>query len=211
MTAFSLSRRQAAAALVGLNLLLAIGGWMLLVAPQRHRASSAAQKLAQTRTEIAQLTSSKPTPHGQPVIKTSELYRLAAAMPAAENEPDLLLGLDQFAQQWGVKLLGITPLTPAVNAAGYTTLPLTLTAAGSYGSLTRFLNRMRGLVSVDRGTIDVAGPLYSVMSVSLAPDPKGKTETATITVNAFYFGALAGATPAPSPPASTSTTTTSGG
>ena len=184
---------------------------MLLVAPQRHRASSAAEKLAQTRTEIAQLNSSQPTPHGQPVIKTSELYRLAEAMPTTESEPSLLLGLDQFAQQWKVDLLGITPSTPAVNAAGYTTLPLTLTAAGSYGSLTRFLNHMRLLVSVNRGTLHVAGPLYSVTSVAFAPDPKGKTETATITVNAFFFGALAGATPAPSPPASTSTTTTSGG
>ena len=211
MTALSLSRRQTAAALVGLNLLLAIGGWMLLVAPQRHRASSTAQQLAQTRSDLSQLNASQPLHHGQPVIETSELYRLAEAMPAIENEPNLVLGLDQLAQERGVKLIGISPQTPAANAAGYTVLPLTLTASGSYGSLTRFMNRLRGLVSVDRGTFHVAGPLYSVTSVTFSPDPKGKTETATITVNAFYFGALAGATPAPAPPGSTTTTTTSGG
>ena len=209
MTAFSLSRRQTAAALVGLNLLLAVGGWMLIVAPQRDRASSVAQQLAQTRSDIAHLDASPAAPHGQPVIETSELYRLAAAMPSIQSEPELLLGLDQFAQQWGVKLLGISPLTPAATVAGYTELPLTLTASGSYGSLTRFLNRLRGLVSVNKGTLHVAGPLYSVTSVSLSPDPKGKTETATIAVKAFYFGTLAGATPAPSAP--TATTTTSGG
>lgn len=202
-----MSSRKIAAALLGLSLALGIGGWMLLVAPQRARAASAEKQLAQTRDDLAQLNS-VPTHQTQPVIKTSELYRLAEAMPAMDNEPDLMLGLSQFAKQWGVKLTGISPVTPSAAAGGYTTLPLLLTVSGNYGSVTRFLTRLRELVSVNKGRLHVAGPLFSVNSVTLAPDPKGKTETATISVNAFYYGTLAGATPLPSV---TPTTTTSGG
>ena len=197
------------AVIVGLNLVLAIGGWMLLISPQRAHASKAAQQLEQTRSDLARL-GSQPAPQKQPVIHTAQLYRLAQAMPAAGNEPDLMLGLDQLAQASGVKVLGISPLTPAAAAVGgYTQLPLTLTVSGKYGPLTRYLQRLRALVSVHGGALHVGGPLLSVTSVSLTPASTGKTEQATIAVTAFFFGTLPGATPPPG--ATTDTTTTSGG
>ena len=127
-----------------------------------------------------------------------------------QNEPDLMLGLDQLAQESGVKVLGIAPSQPAAAAVGgYTQLPLTLTVSGSYGSVTRYLARLRALVSVHGGALHVAGPLLSITAVGLTPASTGKTETASISLSAFFFGTLPGATPPPS--ATTATTTTSGG
>ncbi len=214
MKTLAANRTHLVAALAGLNLLLAIGGWMLLVAPQSDHASNAAQQLAQTRSDLARL-GSLPGHQKQSLIRTAQLYRLAQAMPAAENEPDLMLGLDQLAQASGITVLGISPLTPTAAAVGgYTELPITLNVSGSYGALTRYLERLRALVSVHRGTLHVAGPLLSVTSVGLTPASAGKAETATISLNAFFFGTLQGATLPPSATTTTGTTpttTTSGG
>jgi Tfp pilus assembly protein PilO len=196
------------AIVAGINLVLAVGGWLLLVAPQRHHASSAAQQLQTTRDELTKLGGStgQLSHPKQPLIKTAALYRLAQAMPTSADEPDLMLGLDQLARSSGVRVLGISPLTPTATASGYTQLPLTLTLQGSYGSLTHYLHDLRMLVSVRHGALHSTGRLFSVNSVVLAPGAAGKQEQATVSLNAYVYGTLAGATP---PPVDTTTGTTS--
>jgi Tfp pilus assembly protein PilO len=212
VTALAGNRLRLVAVLAGVNLVLAVAGWLILVAPQRHHASSAAQQLQQTQNQLTKLgaASSSQVHPKQPLIQTADLYRLAQAMPTSADEPDLLLGLDQLARASGVKVLGISPLTPAAAAGGYTQLPLTLTLQGSYGSLTRYLHRLRALVSVRHGALVSAGRLFSVTSVVLTPAAAGKQEQASVSLDAFVYGTLAGATPLPAPTTSTPTTTTSG-
>lgn len=211
MTTFAANRTRFIAVLAGLNVLLAVGGWLLLVSPQRSHASSAAQQLQTTQDQLNKLGAStgQLSHPKQPVIKTAALYRLAQAMPTNADEPDLVLGLDQLGRSSGVKVLGITPATAAANASGYTSLPLTLTLQGSYGSLTRYLHTLRQFVSVHHGTLHSTGRLFSVTSVVLAPGDSGKTEQATVSLNAYVYGTIAGATPLPST-TTTTTTTTSG-
>lgn len=207
-------RRRLIGAIVGANLVIALGGWFLLVAPQRSHASTAAKQLQTTHDQLTKLgaAAGQLSHPKQPLIKTAALYRLAQAMPTSADEPDLMLGLDQLARASGVTVLGISPLTPAAAAGGYTTLPLTLTLQGSYGALTRYLHELRMLVSVHHGALHSTGRLFTVTSVSLTPGAAGKQEQATVSLDAYAYGALANATPLPatSTTGTTSTTTTSG-
>lgn len=211
MTSFAANRPRFVAALAALNLVLVGGGWLLLVSPQRHHASTATQQLQRTQEQLNKLGAStgQLSHPKQPVIKTAALYRLAQAMPTSADEPDLILGLDQLGRSTGVKVLGVAPGTAAATAGGYTSLPLSLTLQGSYGSLTRYLHTLRLLVSVRRGALHSSGRLFSVTSVVLAPGDSAKTEQATVSLNAYVYGTLAGATPLPST-TSTTTTTSSG-
>jgi Tfp pilus assembly protein PilO len=209
------SRNRLIGAIVGADLVLLLGGWFLLVSPQRSHASSASQQLQQTQDELTKLgaAAGKLSHPKQPLIKTAALYRLAQAMPTSADEPDLMLGLDQLAHSLGVKVLGISPLTPTAVAGGYTQLPLTVSLQGSYGSLTRYLHTLRLLVSIRHGVLHSTGRALNVTSVILASAAAGKQEQATVSLDAYAYGTVAGATPLPSTTTgttSTSTTTTSG-
>jgi len=218
MRTISVDRLRLVAVLAGVNLVLIAGGWFALVAPQRHHAAAATKQTQQTQTELALLRAAAAAAiaasHSHlPRIQTADIYRLAQAMPTAADEPDLLLGLDQLAHASGVRVLGVSPEAP-VAAVGYTMLPVSLSLAGNYGSLTRFLHRLRALVSVRHGKLFASGRLVSVTSVALTPGPTPSTETAAVGLDAYAVGTLPGLTPPVSSTTSTdttSTTTTTGG
>jgi Tfp pilus assembly protein PilO len=180
-------------------------GWFAVVAPQRHRAESAAHAVEQAQTQIRAVQQSErqavPTPEKQPVIRTADLYRIVKAMPSTQDQPDLLLELDQVARASGVTVLTITP-RGATAANGYTTVPIDLTLTGDYYALTDLLYRLRALVAVRHGALDATGRLFSVESLTLTPVGSGKTLNAALTVDAFVYGTVPGAS------ASTTTTTT---
>lgn len=221
-TAFADSRMRRIAALAGLNVLLAAGGWLALVSPQRHHAASAAQQVQSVQSQLQQIAAATtPVAPKQPKIRTAGLYELGHAMPVTEDEPDLLLSVDQLAKESHVRVTTLSPTSPTA-AQGYTILPLSLTFSGTYGSVTSFLQRLRQLVSVNRGALVAGGRLFSVTNLSLVPQEADRKVTATATVDAFVFGSIAGVSPLASTTATdtsttgtsttstTSTTTTSG-
>jgi len=199
------------------DLLLLGIGWSLIVVPQRHHAASAAHGVAITKTEIlnarsfSRPRSSTPAPvqPKQPAIHTSLLYRVTKAMPNTEDQPDLLLELDQVARAAGVAVTSVTPGTPTA-AESFSVVPIVLSAQGDFYSLTDMLYRLRALVAVHHGALDATGRLFSVESVVLTPTGKGKQLTADVTVDAFVYGTAladsASGTTTPSNPTTTSTT-----
>jgi Tfp pilus assembly protein PilO len=209
MRSLSSGRVRLIAVLAALNVMLAAGGWLLLVAPQRHHAAAAAQQVRQTQSRIAQIGSSaKPTQTSHPkqaTFRTGALYQLAQAMPGSEDEPDLLLAIDQLATSSGVHVLALSP--GASSSAGpYTVLPISLNLQGGYARLTGFLHRLRTLVSVRHGQVVALGRLFSVKSVSLTPAGAGGGLSATVALNAFIYSGPPSTTTAQS---TTDTTTTS--
>lgn len=203
--------KQRIAMIAGLNLVLALAGWFLLVAPQRHHAQSAAQQLQQVQQEITRVSGLSGTQNQQvkqQVIRTGSLYRLAQAMPVTADESDLLLMLDQLARASGVKVLLLSPQTPTASI-GYVTLPIQLSLQGTYGSLTRYVHRLRLLVGLRQGRLHATGRLIAVTSVAMTPATVGKGETAAVDVNAFVYGAVNGVTPASATSTDTSSTGTS--
>lgn len=202
-----MSRGGAVAAIVAGDLLLLVFGWFLLVGPQRStaasikRAANAAEaQAAQASAEISASTTPVVQPK-QPEIKTAYLYKLSKAMPMTTDMPNLLLELNQVVQQSGVQLSSISPSPPDLTG----TSAITLSVTGDFYSLTDLLYRLRSLVSVHNGALDVSGRLFSVQSVGLTPTGAGRDLTASISLDAYTFGA-ASTTSVPTIPITTTDT-----
>ena len=205
-----ISRGGAVAAIVAGDLLLLVFGWFLLVGPQRSTAASIKRAASATEAQVAQASaelSASTTPvtqPKQPEIKTAYLYKLSKAMPMTTDMPNLLLELNQVVQASGVQLSSISP-TPA-DATGTSTITLAVT--GDFYSLTDLLYRLRSLVSVHNGALDVSGRLFSVKSVGLTPTGAGRQLNASIELNAYTFASTNSVPSIPVTPTDTSSTTT---
>ena len=120
----TLSTRQIRliAVFAAVNVLLVVVGWMALVSPQRHDASTAAAQaqLAQSQLDTLIGQGSARHPIKQPAIHTSCLYTLDTALPSQEHQPDLLLELNRVANASGVDVASISPQAAAATAMGYT-------------------------------------------------------------------------------------------
>ncbi len=213
MTTRRISRRAALLLIVGGDVLLLVLGWLLLVSPQRSTAASIARSATATEVQVQEAKRPAPdqstiTQPKQPEIRTAYLYKLSKAMPMTTDMPNLLLELSQVVQSAGVKLNSISPTPPDVTG----TTGITLTVSGDFYSLTDLLYRLRNLVTVRDGVLDVSGRLFSVTSVGLTPS-SGRSLDANLSLSAYTFSdaaAAAAALPATTP-ASTSTTDTSTG
>jgi Tfp pilus assembly protein PilO len=208
-----LTRRSAVFLIIGGDLLLLLLGWVLLVSPQRQIASSIVRATQSAEAQIVEAQhlaqqSSKPAAvPQQPEIRTAALYQLAKAMPMSSDMPDVLLELDQVARAAGVTVNSITPGAIAPGT-GYGVLPIDISFAGDFYSLTDLLYRLRTLVTVRHGELDAYGRLFAVGTVALSAGGTGHQLTATVTVNAYVYGA-AGSIPTPvAAPPSTDTTGT---
>lgn len=213
MSIWKINRRTALALIVGGDILLLVLGWVLLVSPQRSTAASIARSAAATEVQVQQAKEPAPNPSAanapkQPEIRTAYLYKLSKAMPTTSDMPNLLLELSQVVQAAGVQLNSIQPTAPDLTG----TTGITLTVSGNFYALTDLLYRLRNLVTVHDGALDVSGRLFSVNSVGLTPTG-GRSLDASIDLSAYTFtGATAAATVTPTAtPASTDTTGASTG
>jgi len=203
------ARNRNLVAFAVINVAILVGGWFMLVSPQRNDAATTAAQEQVVMSQLAALTGKPQHPAPAPAIHTSDLYALGTALPSQVDQPDLLFELDRLAQTNDVKILNLTPQTPTMASSSLSVQPINLSLAGSYFHVTGFLRSLRVLVSDRGGRLVANGPLFAVTSVSLAPgtsdDGTAKAEVATVGMAAYYYGAIAGATPPPS----TDTTTTS--
>jgi hypothetical protein len=207
-----LSKGMSIGLIVGGDLLLLLLGWFMLVSPQRTTAQTNARaaQAAEVQIEQAQAPVTHPTAvtqPKQPEIQTAYLYKLSKAMPMTTDMPNLLLELNQVVRSAGVQLVSITP-TATDTTTGATTI--TLSVSGDFYSLTDLLYRLRSLVAVHNGALDVSGRLFSIASVGLTPSGTGRTINGSVALTAFTFGAsaaAAGVTAAPAPAATTGTST----
>jgi type IV pilus assembly PilO-like protein len=207
-----LTRANAVIAIVAGDILLLIFGWFMLVGPQRATAKSIAKSALATEVQVeqAKAPATNPTPTvqpKQPEIRTAYLYKLSKAMPMTQDMPNLLLELNQVVQSSGAQLASISPAAPDLTG----TSAITLAVSGDFYSLTDLLYRLRALVAVHNGALDVSGRLFAVKSVGLTPSGAGRLLNASIQVDAFTFGAATatpvGVTPTPTPTDTSSTTT----
>jgi Tfp pilus assembly protein PilO len=202
------------AAMLGVIVVCAVvvggGGYMLLVKPEKNRTASIEKQIAAKQATIAQYKAESATHTGSPAIRIADVYRLAQAMPATLDMPDVLLELDQVARDAGITITSITPQSPTTEGS-YEVVPIALEFNGDYYSVTDLLYRLRTLVSVRHGQLDANGRLYGINSIALQPD--GKQLRATVTVDTYVYGAgtagVATATPTTTDTTATSTTTDS--
>jgi hypothetical protein len=123
--------------------------------------------------------------------------------------PDVLIQLDQVAQDAGVQLQDISP-SPATSdpVTGQQSFQVTLSVVGDFYTVTDLLYRLRNFVYVRHGALEASGRLFSIDNVSFAPGD-GHQLNANITLHTYVYGAAPGAAVAPAtPPATTDTTST---
>jgi Tfp pilus assembly protein PilO len=208
----ALSPRARFAIAAAVVLVWALALWFLLVAPKRSHAAVLSEDVVAAELQLADAQLQARRPHKPSSgAKVADVLRLAKAMPSSADQAGLVLELDRLARSSGVTLRSITPSEAAVGAGGATTIPVVVTATGSYRQITRFLQHTRALVRVRSGTVRATGRLLTMQGVELAESSARKFPylDATITLNAFvYDGPIVQATP---PPTSTDSEDTSTG
>ncbi len=209
-----LPKSTAIALIVGGDLVLLMLGWFMLVSPQRATAKSNATAVQATEVQIEQARAPVTPPTAatqpkQPEIRTAYLYKLSKAMPTTTDMPNLLLELTQVVRSAGVQLSARSLRRPPIpRPARPRSRSLSL---GDFYSLTDLLYRLRSLVAVHNGSLDVSGRLFSITTVSLTPSGTGCTLNASVVLNAYTFGAAAAAAAATAAPLPADTSGTSTG
>jgi len=199
--------------IVAAGLLVLALGWFGLIAPENHKAASLNKQTASVQAQIAdnlaQLAASKNVA-AAPKIRVADVYKLAKAMPSTTDMPDVLIQLDQVAQDSGVQLQDISPSAATPDpVTGQQSFQVTLTVVGDFYTVTDLLYRLRNFVYVRHGALEASGRLFSIDNVSFAPQ-NGHQLGANITLHTYVYGAAPGAAVAPAAaPPLTSTDTTS--
>ena len=189
-----------------------LAGWVLLLSPKQRTIADLRSQTAAVEQQVAADLSRAAGARGgtgAPTIKVADIYKLQTAMPSGTDMPDLLLELDQTAKAAGVQLQSIQPSTAASSptpTAGYTTVPISLSAAGNFYAITDLLYRLRNLVYVRGGALEANGRIFTVNSVTLSPT--GKIVTATISLDTYVYGATSSVSTTITPGGTTPTTTT---
>ena len=207
---------QFALVAVGAVLVLLLG-WMIVLGPKQKQISNLNSQAAAVRQQIADDLSRAATQRSTasaPTIKVADVYKLQTAMPSIVDMPDLLLELDQVAKAAGVTIQSLQPSAPSVGVGGdFSTVPIMLTAAGNFYSVTDLLYRLRNLVYVQGGALQANGRIFTVTAVTLTPS--GSAITATIALTTYVYGSAAATSLLPqsttTPSTDTTTTTSSSG
>lgn len=192
------------------GLLLVAAIWLLLVSPQRSKATELGLQLESSRAELSQRRAALATPSANVTVKPGDIYRLTKALPNETNMAGILLDVNRLAGRNALAFRSITP-SPQVAGTGFTQQPLVVVVQGRFGDVSRFLGDLRSLVSVRHKRLDARGRLYSVTQVEMgtpAGEKKFPTVQANVTLVAYAFSAPP---PAAAVPPSTSTDTSSSG
>ena len=194
-------------------LVAAAGGYFVLIQPQHSKAASLQKQIADTQDAIDSARALTLQAKKAAQIRVADLFRLTKAMPDQTDMPDIVLELNQVAQQSGITFEQITPATTAVALSGYEAIPITVEFQGNFYELSDFLYRLRNLVDVRHGALDANGRLFAIDTISFAeaPPPPGFPEIrAHLVIDAFVFGTGTAPTVEPSGAAPTGTTGTTG-
>lgn len=202
----SLSTKAQVAIVSGALLLVLIIGYFALISPKKADASSLKQQTAAVQQQIAQNRSTA-FKQALPAVRSANVFSLSKAMPTQLETPDVILQLNQLAQQSGISFDQITPnsstsstgtTSTTLSTDPFAVMPIQVQFTGSFYNLLTFLQRLRNLVRVENGHLDAKGRLFDVSDFSFAAGPKNFPQIqATLTINAFV----------PQQPQSTSTAT----
>jgi type IV pilus assembly PilO-like protein len=190
---------------VGTALLVAAGGYFLLVGPQRARASDLGGKIELAEQQLEDHRQATLRAGAIQKIEVADLFRLSKAMPDRADMSGMLLELNRVAADTGITFESISPQT-AVPISGYQAVPIQVTFKGNFYNLSDFLYRLRTLVHVDDGRLAATGRLFAIDTLDFAEAQEGFPRIgATLVVDAFVYGT---GVPATATPAATTTTTT---
>jgi Tfp pilus assembly protein PilO len=209
----SLSPRAQGAVIASVLLVVLLLGYLVVISPKRSTAADLKKQTAAVQKQIDQNRSTAFT-KALPAVRAASIFKLTQAMPSQLDTPDVILQLNQLAEDSGLSFDQITPGAGTSDAGLVTTdpfaaEPIQVQFTGNFYNLLAFLQRLRNLVRVENGNLFTAGRLFDVSDVAFAAGTKGFPQVqATLTVNAFVPQAPASTTAIPGSTDTTSTTTT---
>jgi Tfp pilus assembly protein PilO len=212
----SLSTRAQVAIIAAALLLVALIGYFAVIAPKRSTASDLKQQTAAVQAQIAQNRSTGFT-QALPAVRAASVFNVTKAMPTQLETPEVILQLNQLAEDSGISFDQIQPgptdaatTTTTTTPDPFAVEPIQVAFSGSFYDLVTFLQRVRNLVRVQNGSLFTAGRLFDVSNVSFQEGQKGWPQVqATLTINEFVPQTVSSApTAAPVTTDTTSTTTT---
>lgn len=176
-------------------LLLIVLAWYFLLWSPRSRALTQAQdrtnaalaQQEQLKTQIQRLRAAQ----RQEPLKRARLETLRTAIPDDPAIGQLILDVNNAANQSGIEFLSIAPAVPASG-----TIRLSISINGGYFQVLDFINRLNALTRV-----------IVVDGVTLAPGGGGRMSSA-ITGRTFTAGTTGATTTTTAPGAAATTTTT---
>lgn len=191
---------------VVLALLVAAGGWFLLVSPQRAAAKDLEAEIGEAEQRLEEHRLATLRAGSVEKIAVADLFRLSKAMPDRADMSGVLLELNRIAAGTGITFESISPQT-AVPISGYQAVPILLTFKGNFYNLSDFLYRLRTLVHVDDGRLAATGRLFAIDTLDFAESQEGFPKiAASLVVDAFVYGTGVPATATPTTPTTTVTT-----
>lgn len=216
----------------GLAVLAAV--WLLLVSPERGKASKLGTEVSAASAQLASAESQAAdarVAQRRYSAAYASVVSLGKAVPPSEEVPSLMYQLAQASNQKHVQFNSITtgasgsggsaspsaPAATAVAGAGFTQMPFTFVFGGSFNDLYHLFRQLNAAtVRTSKGGLQVSGRLLTLQAVKLEPAEAGEAAssnklTGTITATAYVLpagqGLTAGATsaaPATTPGAATS-------
>lgn len=182
-------------------IVILLGGYMFVISPKQASAARLQREAADTQSKLTLALAAARHPAPGATSDASDLFRLSKAMPDEVDSSGAILDLVAAGKATGVTIDGLSTADPLPAPAGaYELVPVIATLHGRYPQLTRFLARVRRLVAVRHGAIDARGRLFSVDSVTLAPDAANSTTLkATVNFETYVYSS----TPAPAPTTTT--------
>jgi hypothetical protein len=180
--------------------------WLVLVSPERSKASNLGTQIATEHAALASaqasLAAAKATAAGYPA-DVAAISHVMTAVPPDPQESNIVTTITKLAGS-SVDVHEITVGGAAATGTGPVSIGLTFTFKTTYSALESFIAKLDNLLKTDGTNIDASGRAFTVNSVSLEPLPPNKT-TATVTVAAYAQN------PAAPVAAATTTPTTSTG
>jgi Tfp pilus assembly protein PilO len=212
-------------ALVAVALL--VGGYLMVVSPEREKAAKASAEVASARQQLesAQAAADEATAaRNRYTTAYASLVSLGPAVPASSETPALVYALDAATKSKDVEFSSITSggsggssssatSSSSAASASFTQMPFSFAFAGSFEGLYRLLAQLEGFTAqTSAGDLHVNGRLLTIDGIQLTSGSGSggsKSESGgglSVTVSATAYVLPPGqATPTGTAPASPST------
>ena len=182
--------------------LVIVGGWLLLVSPERAKATDLATQVEAAESELSTKQMALQHPAANVSVRASDGYRLATALPEKVDMAGVILDVQRLASKNKLQFISIQPQAAGVAGTGYLATPVAINVQGRFSDVSNFIGDLRTLVRVRHGHLDTRGRLYSVGSVDLGAPQDPATfpvVLARLSLNTYAFSAPPPATPSTTP------------
>ncbi len=169
-------------------IVIAIGGFLLVVAPKHHQSGQLQSQITSEQSDLRQTEArvqSDLSAEAQYSAYAKQLTKIKSAVPSDAQIPELINQLQAASTQTKISLQGVS-VSPSSSAtagtsstAAFPSQSFNLSFTGSYFSVARLLGRLAAFVRIDDTHFHVTGRLISISTLSLTPGSGSSSSAAS--------------------------------